>query len=45
MLKNKNNIIDELEEKYRHPRKKKTKMKISGASVKKIAGIIRNKRK
>ena len=45
MLKKQNNIIDELEEKYRQPRKKKTKMKISGASVKKIAEIVRNKKK
>lgn len=43
MLKKQNNIADELEEKLRKPRKKKPKMKVSGASVKKLVKIIANK--
>lgn len=41
--KSQNNYYEELEKKLRAPRRSKKKMKVSGASVKKIADIIRSK--
>ena len=39
----KNNYYEELEVKLLKPRRIKNKMKVSGASVKKLANIIRKK--
>lgn len=43
LKKQKNNYFEWLEEKLKSPRRKKVKMKVSGASVKKLAKIIANK--